>query len=190
METNLSLGKLKVVPAVQCLDLVAFRTAELISGGFGAGEIGVAEIDPSFSDTAAFCEYYQVEPGCSANCVVLEAKRADRSWFAACLILATTRADVNNLARRTLDARRVSFASMDAAVAETQMEYGGITPIGLPADWPILIDKAVVDTELVLIGGGIRKSKLVLPGRLLANLPNAQVLEGLGRSLEIPMQSP
>ena len=75
-------------------------------------------------------------------------------------------------------------------MAETQMEYGGITPIGLPADWPILIDKAVVDTELVLIGGGIRKSKLVLPGRLLANLPNAQVVEGLGRSLEIPMQSP
>jgi prolyl-tRNA editing enzyme YbaK/EbsC (Cys-tRNA(Pro) deacylase) len=56
------------------------------------------------------------------------------------------------------------------------MEYGGITPIGLPADWPLLVDEAVAATGLVVIGSGLRRSKLVVPGRLLAGLPGAQVL--------------
>lgn len=178
---EISLGTLTIVPAAQHLDLVAPKTAQIIAEGFGAGVLGVAEIDPSLSDTAAFCDYYKVALECAANCVVLEAKRADRSWFAACVVLATMRADVNNLARRTLDARRVSFASMDQAVVQAQMEYGGITSIGLPGDWPLLIDKAVVDSKCVLIGSGIRKSKLTLPGRLLAGLSNVIVLDGLGR---------
>jgi prolyl-tRNA editing enzyme YbaK/EbsC (Cys-tRNA(Pro) deacylase) len=113
---------------------------------------------------------------------VLEAARADRSWFAACVVLGTTRADVNRLARRTLEARKVSFASMEKAITQTDMEYGAITPIGLPEDWPILIDKRVDDAESVVIGSGMRKSKIIVPGRLLGSLPNAQILEGLGQT--------
>ena len=60
------------------------------------------------------------------------------------------------------------------------MEYGGITPVGLPADWPVLVDEAVAKTASVVIGSGIRGSKLRLPGPLLAALPAAQVLPGLG----------
>ena len=60
------------------------------------------------------------------------------------------------------------------------MEYGGITPVGLPADWPVLVDEAVAKTGSVVIGSGIRGSKLRLPGPLLAALPAAQVLPGLG----------
>jgi prolyl-tRNA editing enzyme YbaK/EbsC (Cys-tRNA(Pro) deacylase) len=93
--------------------------------------------------------------------------------------LATTRVDVNSFVRRHLDARKVSFASMDVAVAETSMEYGGITPFGLPASWPVLVDAAVVNEPLVVVGSGIRGSKLVVPGSSLAALPTAQVLEGL-----------
>ena len=70
---------------------------------------------------------------------------------------------------------------MDVAVAETGMEYGGITPIGLPADWPIYVDEAVASTPRVVIGSGIRRSKLTLPGAALASLPGAVVLPGLGR---------
>ena len=58
------------------------------------------------------------------------------------MILATTRADVNGVVRRRLDVRKASFAPMDEAVALTGMEYGGITPIGLPKDWPVLVDAA------------------------------------------------
>ena len=58
------------------------------------------------------------------------------------------------------------------------MEYGGITPIGLPPGWPILIDAAVAEAGEVVIGSGIRGSKLFLPASSLAALPDAEVIEG------------
>jgi prolyl-tRNA editing enzyme YbaK/EbsC (Cys-tRNA(Pro) deacylase) len=98
-------------------------------------------------------------------------------------VLATTRADVNGLVRRHLDARKASFAPMDLAVEETGMEYGGITPLGLPATWPLLVDAAVAAADSageVVVGSGVRRSKLLLPGAVLGRLPGAQVLDGLG----------
>ena len=83
--------------------------------------------------------------------------------------------------RKALDVRKASFAAMDIAVAETGMEYGGITPIGLPADWPILVDAAAAAMGQVVIGSGLRRSKLALAGKTLASLPGATVVEGLAR---------
>ncbi|HEY6646582.1 MAG TPA: YbaK/EbsC family protein, partial [Mycobacterium sp.] len=100
----------------------------------------------------------------------------DREWFAACLVLATTRADVNGIVRKHLGARKISFAPMDSAVSVTGMEYGGITPVGLPADWPLLVDLNVMDQQHVIIGSGIRGSKLLAATEVLASLPNAEVL--------------
>jgi prolyl-tRNA editing enzyme YbaK/EbsC (Cys-tRNA(Pro) deacylase) len=65
---------------------------------------------------------------------------------------------------------------MDTAVSLTGMEYGGITPVGLPADWPILVDQHVIDQERVVIGSGIRGSKLLASTAVLASLPGAEVL--------------
>jgi prolyl-tRNA editing enzyme YbaK/EbsC (Cys-tRNA(Pro) deacylase) len=96
--------------------------------------------------------------------------------YAACMILATGRADVNGIVRRRLDARKASFASMDEAVSRTRMQYGGITPVGLPAEWPILVDDAVAAVATAVIGSGIRGSKLALPGDLLGRLPAAEVM--------------
>ena len=96
------------------------------------------------------------------------------------MVLATTRADVNGLVRRHLDARKVSFAPMDTAVAETDMEYGGITPLGLPASWALLVDGAVDTAGEVVVGSGLRGSKLLLPGALLGRLPAGTVLPDLG----------
>ncbi len=178
---SLKLGNLNFITAIEHSELLAKPVVEALSSLADADSVGVAEIDPKLSDTAAFCEHYKVEMSQSANCVVLEAKRADKSWFAACVILGSTRADINGVARRTLDARRVSFAPMEQAVAQTKMEYGAITPVGLPKDWSILIDKAVVDAEYVIIGSGIRGSKLAVPGRFLAALPNVTIVEGLAQ---------
>ncbi len=139
----------------------------------------VAQIDPAVADTAAFCERYAVPLEQSANCVVVAGRRGDRTTLAACVVLATTRADVNGMVRRRLDARKASFAPMELAVAETGMEYGGITPIGLPSGWPIYVDARVVDAGLVVVGSGVRRSKLVLPGSSLARLPGAEVVDGL-----------
>lgn len=175
-------GTLDWTPAHDRPDLLAAPVAEALKArGDDAGRVLVAEIDPDLADTAAFCETYGVPLDISANCVVLAAKRSGATQLAACLVLATTRADVNGLARRTLEARKASFASMDEAVAATGMEYGGITPIGLPPDWPLLVDAAVAASEQAVVGSGVRRSKLLLPGALLAALPGALVLDGLGR---------
>jgi len=181
-----TIGTLEAQPARERPDLVAPAVAAALgawSGSIPVEHIVVAEIDPDLADTAAFCKRYGVRMDRSANCVVLAARREGRSWFAACLVLATTRADVNGLAKKQLGASKISFAAMDAATAASAMEYGGITPLGLPPDWPILIDAAVVAADRVVIGSGVRRSKLSLPGAALAELPNAVVLAGLGRTV-------
>src|SRR5215210_5734027 len=123
---------------------------------------------------------YGVPLEASANCVVVAARRAGQTTLAACVVLATTRADVNGLVRRHLDARKASFAPQDVAVAESGMAFGGITPVGLPSGWPVLVDAAVASAGPVVIGSGTRGSKLAVAGAVLAALPGAEVLEGLG----------
>jgi prolyl-tRNA editing enzyme YbaK/EbsC (Cys-tRNA(Pro) deacylase) len=59
------------------------------------------------------------------------------------------------------------------------MEYGGITPVGLPDEWRLLVDARVTDIDVAIIGSGVRRSKLLVPGALLAELPGAEVVEGL-----------
>jgi hypothetical protein len=45
----------------------------------------------------------------------------------------------------------------------------------------VLVDSIVLDVGVAIIGSGIRRSKLLLPGKLLAELPFVEVIEGLGR---------
>ncbi|MDX6198587.1 MAG: hypothetical protein QOJ79_1738 [Actinomycetota bacterium] len=167
------------MPALFRPDLLAEPVFAALQLWSRAPDVQVAPIDPDFADTAAFCEFYDIALEQSANCVVVAAKRGGEVRYAACMVLATTRADVNGVVRRHLDARKASFAPMDDAVQLTGMEYGGITPIGLPDDWPLLVDPAVVAAGQVVIGSGIRASKLELPGEALAELPGAVVLDGL-----------
>lgn len=171
----MKLGKLEFLPIKERPDLVAGPVKDAIQKDKLEG-VSVSKIDPSLADTAAFCEHYGIGMEISANCVVVEAKRADKTWYAACMILATTRADVNGIIRRQLNARKISFAPMDRAVSLTNMEYGGITPIGLPNDWPVLVDTEVANKDYIVIGSGIRKSKLLIPGRLFSSLPNTTIM--------------
>ena len=140
-------------------------------------KVFVAEIDPEIADTAAFCEYYKIDLGISTNCLIIEAKRADKTWYAACLVLAIDMVDVNGIVRKALGARKTSFASKDSALKLTGMEYGGITPIGLPSDWPIYIDESVMNQAVVVVGGGLRSSKVAVQTSALTQLPNAHVLD-------------
>jgi prolyl-tRNA editing enzyme YbaK/EbsC (Cys-tRNA(Pro) deacylase) len=178
------IGSLIAAPALERQDLLAPPVAAALTelaDVLPAGQVGVAEIDPALADTAAFCAKYEVALTESANCVVVAGRREGQTRMAACMVLATTRADVNGLVKRELDVRKASFAAMDTAVELTGMEYGGITPIGLPADWPVFVDAAVAAEPWVVIGSGVRRSKLTLPGAALARLPTAKVLADLGR---------
>ena len=178
------IGTLDFAPAASHPGLLAPPVAAALASPdwqLAADAICVAEIDPELADTAAFCDRYGVDPAESANCVVVVGRRDGAVRYAACVVLATTRADVNGVARRVLDVRKASFAATDAAVELTAMEYGGITPVGLPAGWLILVDGAVAAAPQVVVGSGIRRSKLALAGKTLADLPAAQVIDGLGR---------
>ena len=182
------LGSLTWVPATDTAELLAPSVAGALAAL--AAPAWVAAIDEELADTAAFSDAYAVPLEASANCVVVAARRAGITTLAACLVLATTRADVNGLVRRHLGARKASFAPQDVAVAESGMAYGGITPVGLPAGWPVLVDPAVAAAEWVVIGSGTRGSKLAVPGSALAGLPGAEVLPGLGQPLGEPSSTP
>lgn len=171
-------------PVPDCLQELTASVADAVrnwQGAVPADRVLYVETDPRWADTAVFVEHYGRELlEQSANCVVVAGKRGGETTLAACVVLSTTRLDVNGVVRRRLGARKASFASMETATGETGMEYGGITPVGLPAAWPLLIDSAVVDLPYVLVGSGRRRGKLLVPGKALAELPGAVVLEGLG----------
>ncbi|MGX1129074.1 prolyl-tRNA editing enzyme YbaK/EbsC (Cys-tRNA(Pro) deacylase) [Streptomyces glaucescens] len=171
-------------PAPECLDELPRPVADAVRewrGGVPAEQILYVDTDPQWADTAVFVEHYGRDLlERSANCVVVAGKRGGGSTLAACVVLSTTRVDVNGVVRRQLGARKASFAPMDTATGETGMEYGGITPVGLPGDWPVLVDSAVVDLPYVLVGSGRRRGKLLVPGKAFAELPGAVVLDGLG----------
>jgi prolyl-tRNA editing enzyme YbaK/EbsC (Cys-tRNA(Pro) deacylase) len=174
------LGTLTPQPALDRLDLVGEPVAAALQAWPNRGSVGVVEIDPDLADTAAMTQAYSVPSQASANCVVVAGRRGGEERIAACVVRADTGADVNNLVRRLLDVRKASFLSTDRAVEETGMEYGGITPVGLPASWRVLIDARVVEIPVAVIGSGVRRSKLAVPGADLARLPGAEVVEGLG----------
>lgn len=173
-------GDLVAGPVLERLDLVAAPVAAVLRDWEGATDVGVVEIDPGLADTAALTEAFALPERASGNCVVVGGRRAGEERVAACVVGADTRADVNNLVKRRLDVRKASFLGTDVAVAETGMEYGGITPIGLPSPWRVFVDGALTSVPVVVIGSGLRRSKLLLPGALLAQLPGAEVVEGLG----------
>lgn len=171
-------GSLDWFPAREHPDLLAPPVAAALGAAttrVAAAE--VARIEATLADTAAFCAAYDVAPQASANCVIVAGRRGGETTHAAVLVLATHRADVNGVVRRHLGVRKISFAPHDDAVTLTGMEFGGITPVGLPAGWPILVDGAVVAAGDVVIGSGIRGSKLLVGGAALAELPGAEVLD-------------
>lgn len=173
------LGRLRGVPASTRVDLLGEQTHKALADAGLLAAAGVVEIDPAVSDTARTQREFGLDPGTLANCVVVGGRRDGAERLAACVVLADSRADVNGLVRRLLDVRKASFLPMERAVELTAMEYGGITPIGLPAGWPVFVDRRVTETDLVVIGSGVRRSKILLPGAVLAELPQAQVVDGL-----------
>lgn len=174
-----TIGSLTPLPALDHPHLLGEPVAAALAGWPHAADVAVVEIDPELADTAAMSAAYDVPLEASANCVVVAGRRDGVERAAACVVRADTRADVNNRVKRLLDVRKASFLAMDRTVEESGMEYGGITPMGLPETWRVLVDTRAVDIGVAVIGSGVRRSKLLLPGALLASLPGAEVVDDL-----------
>ena len=174
--------------ALECTDLLgapvaaALKALEVSSphGAELARQAQVVRIDPQYSDTDALNEHYRLDPAATGNCVLVAGKRTGEQKIAACVGRATDFADVNHVVKKLIDVRKASFLPMEQAVEMSGMEYGGITPVGVPSTWRLLIDAGAAARSTVLIGSGVRHSKLLVPGALLAALPTAEVIEGLG----------
>ena len=146
-------------------------------------EFEVVDCDPDLADTAAFCEAYGYAPEDSANAIVVAGK-SDPPVFAMCLVLADSRLDVNKVVRKRLGVRKCSFASAEQTTELTGMQIGGVTPFGTTSELPLWIDARVMERERLIIGGGGRDRKLLVPPATLAAHPTAEVIEGLAKAVE------
>lgn len=145
---------------------------------FGVTTYEVMDCDPSLADTAAFCEAYGVDPADSANTILVASKRPV-GVNAACVVLATHRLDVNRAVRAALGVKKLSFAPFELTTELTGMQIGGVTPFGLPDSMRILVDAAVFERPVIVLGGGNRSSKLRLESSHLRAIPSVEVVEGL-----------
>ncbi|MFI2363836.1 YbaK/EbsC family protein [Promicromonospora sp. NPDC019610] len=183
-----TLGDLAWAPALDHPELLAEPVRAALATWAAAdervaGQVAVTEIDPDHADTATLNELHDLPPEASANCVLVAGKRAEEERVAACVVPASTFADVNKRVRKLLDVRKASFLPTDRAVADSGMEYGGITPVGLPAHYRVLVDSRFTqDGTMALMGSGVRRSKLLMPGPLLCAMPGVEVVEDLGVS--------
>jgi prolyl-tRNA editing enzyme YbaK/EbsC (Cys-tRNA(Pro) deacylase) len=129
-----------------------------------------------FSDTENFCNHYGFDIEDSCNAILIKAKKPEEFYAMFCL-LGANRLDVNHKAKEAMGAKRVSFASRDEAELVTEQIYGGISPLGLPENIKVFIDKNVIEREKLFIGAGNRVSKFFLSPETLIKLSRAEVLD-------------
>lgn len=164
--------ELLATPVQQCLQNWQASTP--------VSEIEVAEIDPQYLGGKDLCEHYNIAPQYGANCILVEGARGDLKTLAACLVpVNTIKTNFNSVVRKFLQARTVTLAPLDAMLEFTKMEYGSITVVGLPKEFQILIDPTIMQVPHIIIGSGLKKSKLRLPTKVLLELPNSFLLPEL-----------
>lgn len=178
---------LEFKPIIQHPSLVSdsvFRLAQAMIARIPDIQISVGEIDPQFMGGKELSEHYGIDPDQCANCVIVEAMRGENSQFVAIVIPVGYRADLNGVIRKHLNARKISLAPLDKVLQETGMEFGSITPFGLPDSWKILIDNALLSNEKIIVGGGKQISKLLLPTSVFSMLPNAEIIPGISKPIQ------
>lgn len=140
----------------------------------------VISCDPDKADTASFCAHYGYALEDSANTILVSAKTGEKKMVA-CVLLADSRLDVNQVVRKRLKSRRVSFTSADKTQELTGMEIGGVTPIGLPDNVPIWVDGRVMQRASIILGGGSRDIKIVTTPQIFEYVPNIDIVVDLAQ---------
>lgn len=142
-------------------------------------DILVGRIDPQYMNGSSLSDHYDVNLDDGANCVIVRGKRGETRTTAAVIVPVGYRADLNGLVCEKLDAKKVSMAPLEEVLQETGMEYGSITPVGLPNSYKILVDSRLMSKEKIVVGAGKQIAKLLVPTKCLTTLPNLEVVEGL-----------
>jgi len=138
-------------------------------------DLEIFECLDEFSDTQNFCDHYGFNIEDSCNAILIKAKKPNEFYAMFC-VLGANRLDVNHKAKEAMGAKKVSFASKEEAELVTEQIYGGISPLGLPENIKVFVDKNVMEREKLFIGAGNRVSKFFLSPEILIKLSNADVL--------------
>jgi prolyl-tRNA editing enzyme YbaK/EbsC (Cys-tRNA(Pro) deacylase) len=137
----------------------------------------IINIDPEFSDTAAFCERYAYPPKHTCNTIIVVSKRGPKKHVA-CVILANTKLDVNKRVKNLLGTSKASFATSDEVAELTGMVMGGVTPFSLPAELLLYVDERIMSREWVVLGGGSRGTKIKITPEVFRKL-GAEIVSDL-----------
>lgn len=143
-------------------------------------EVIVFSVPDNASDTADNSARFGIPLEDCANTIVLRYKKDATEHFAAVVTLASYRLDINGAVRLALSAKRISFASREAATEQSAMQFGGITAFGLPPHWRVLIGDKVMGREQIVMGAGVRAAKLVLRPSTLAQLHGVEIAQLTG----------
>lgn len=182
----MNIGKLDFKPVLDNRDLVpeiVYKTVLAWQGECPKESFLVAAIDPQYMGGIQLCEHYDIPRECGANCLVVEGKRSQNTWNAVCLVPVGYKYNMTSVVRKAMNARTVSVASLDMVIERTGMEYGSITPIGLPEEWTIYIDPLVMKCERIIIGGGFANSKLSILSKAFLDMKNVVILDGVAKGI-------
>ena len=141
-------------------------------------EFKIMNCDPKLADTKVFCKEYGIDLEDSVNAILVKTKTGELK-YAACALLATTRLDINNLIRKKLEARKVSFANIEETAKLTEMDIGGVTPITLPNTLPLWVDSKVMQNIFIVLGGGNRSSKIKISPKIFNYTSNTEIVNDL-----------
>jgi prolyl-tRNA editing enzyme YbaK/EbsC (Cys-tRNA(Pro) deacylase) len=136
----------------------------------------VVACDPLLADTAEFCAHYGIPPANACNTIIVVVKTEPRRYVA-CLVNATSKLDVNKKVSVIVGTKKLSFAASEETAELTGQMIGGVTLLGLPADWPVYIDERIMTLDYAILGGGNRSSKIRIAPEELRKIRNAQVAD-------------
>ena len=182
----MNIGNLKFNPIIESENLVPSCIYNFVSKWDNDNEKNkflVAEINPEFADGNKLCEEYNIDKKIGFNCLIVECKRNEIIKYCALIVPIGYKYNMGSVVRKYTNSRIVSVAPLDYVLDKTKMEFGSITPIGLPEDWQILVDPLIKEQENIIIGGGLVKSKISLPTELFLKLPNVEIVEGIAKQV-------
>ena len=141
-------------------------------------EFEIMDCDPNMADTQIFCKEYNIKLEDSVNTIIVKTKTG-KLKYVTCALLATNKLNINNVIRKKLDARKVSFANTEETIKLTNMEIGGVTPLTLPSNLPLWIDSKIMKRDSIVLGGGNRSSKIKISPKIFNFTNNTEIVNNL-----------